>query len=392
MAEPRDALLPRVAIYPPESHTADRLLETVMDAGRPFGRQEYGALLFPTDSIRAHVGDLTKILSTPQLSDTVAVDIDGDAPTPADVRRARPLGSLLDEIQGEWLSDLLNKNALHCVAQPIMDRRGAVYGNEMLMRGTGNDGETITPDRLLKAAATPALKAKLDRAARIEAVESGTHTPDETNVFINFLPSSVYDPQFCLETTFAAARRAEIDPSRLIFEVVETDKIGDFDHLAAIIGRYRQEGFAIALDDFGTGFNNIETVIRLRPEYIKLDKVLVSDSTGDSLKTQFILELASVAQLNGIKTIAEGIEDQATLDHMRGLGVDLFQGYHLGRPAPIDPAFLIAPGLSRHCAAAERTAGAFRRTSRSYRAIQHQSIMTGRRDFYENPVFLTLCQ
>lgn len=119
--------------------------------------------------------------------------------------------------------------------------------------------------------------------------------------------------------------------------MVETDKIGDFNHLAAIIARYREEGFAIALDDFGTGFNNIETVIRLRPEYIKLDKVLITDSVQDRSKTQFILELASVAQMNGIKTIAKGIEDEKTLDHVRSLGVDFFQGYHLGRPSPIAP-------------------------------------------------------
>jgi len=323
----------RIAVYPPESHTADRLLEILTGLEPPYGLQEYGALLFPTELIRSHNVRLVQELSTPQLNDTIAVDISGDAPTPSEVRRTRSLGSLLDEIQGEWLVDLLNGTGLYCLAQPIMDRNGSIFGHEMLMRGKGDDGSTITPDRLLRAAATPELRAKLDRAARIAAVHSGSEISAESNVFINFLPSSVYDPQFCLETTFAAARTAKIDPSRLIFEVVETDKIGDFDHLAAIIARYREEGFAIALDDFGTGFNNIETVIRLRPEYIKLDKLLVTDSIHDKLKTQFILELASVAQLNGIKTIAEGIENQETLDHVRKLGVDLFQGYHLGRPA-----------------------------------------------------------
>lgn len=332
---PATALAPRVALYAPEDHTAAKLQTLLAGSDAPFGRQEYGALLVPTDTIRQQNARLLEALSTPQLKDTITVDIEAEAPTPAEVRRARPLATLLDEIQGEWLGDLLNKSSLFCVAQPIVDRNGTVFGNEMLMRGTGDDGTTIMPDRMLRAAATPALRAKLDRAARIAAVHSGNRIPDRRNIFINFLPSSVYDPQFCLETTFAAAREADIDPSRLIFEVVETDKIGDFDHLAAIITRYREEGFAIALDDFGTGFNNIETVIRLRPEYIKLDKVLVTDSLHDALKTQFILELASVAQLNGIKTIAEGIEDQETLDHVRGLGVDFFQGYHLGRPSPV---------------------------------------------------------
>ena len=313
----------------------ERLFETLPTVGSPFGRTEYGALLFPTDLIRQHADLIAENLTTPQLNDSIGVDIDETAPGAADVGRAQPLIMILNGIKGEWLADLLNKKSLFCHAQPIVDRHGRVYGHEMLMRGRDDDGSTIFPDRMLKAAATPALRAKLDRAARVAAVGSGKALPVDTNIFINFLPSSVYDPQFCLETTFAAARHAEIDPGRLIFEVVETDKIGDFDHLASIIARYRQEGFSVALDDFGTGFNNIETVIRLRPEYIKLDKVLVTDSPNDGLKTQFILELASVAQLNGIKTIAEGIENQETLDHVRGLGVTLFQGYHLGRPAPV---------------------------------------------------------
>ncbi|RVU36332.1 EAL domain-containing protein [Hwanghaeella grinnelliae] len=327
-----ETLNPRVAVYPPENHTADRLLEILTSLERPFGHQEYGALLFPTELIRRHNSRLVEELSTPQLTDTIAVDITGDAPTPSEVRRTRSFGSLLDEIQGEWLVDLLNENGLYCLAQPIVDRDGSVFGHEMLMRGKGEGGAVITPYRMLRAASTPELRAKLDRAARIAAVHSGSGISTESNVFINFLPSSVYDPQFCLETTFSAARAAKIDPSRLVFEVVETDKISDFDHLAAIIARYREEGFAIALDDFGTGFNNIETVIRLRPEYIKLDKLLVTDSIHDKLKTQFIHDLASVAQMNGIKTIAEGIEDQETLDHVLNLGVDFFQGYHLGRP------------------------------------------------------------
>lgn len=329
------ALRPHVAIYPAESHTGNRLINILSGFEEPYGRQDYGALLFPTDFVRTHNALLSEELTAPQLSDTIVVDIEANAPTPADVRRARPLSTLLDEIQGEWLHELLNEERLKCFAQPLQDRNGAVIGHEMLMRGEGKDGSTIYPDRMLKAAATPELKAKLDRAARVAAVHSGTQLAPESNIFINFLPSSVYDPQYCLETTFAAARKTAIDPGRLIFEVVETDKIGDFDHLAAIIARYREEGFAIALDDFGTGFNNIETVIRLRPEYIKLDKLLIMDSLQDRLKTQFILEIASVAQMNGIKTIAEGIENKETLEHVRQLGVDFFQGYYLGRPAPI---------------------------------------------------------
>jgi len=328
-------LAEHVVVYPAEQHTEVKLLDLAPGLDSPFGRQDYGGLLFPTHFFCEHHARLDAELTPPQLSDTIIVDIAGTAPSPAEVRRARPLLTLINEIRGQWLVDLLDQGGLYSVAQPIIDRAGNRFAHEMLMRGMDAHGNAVMPDRMLDAAATMTLRARLDQTARIAAVTNGARIPDQGCLFINFLPSSVYDPDFSLEETLLAIRRFGIDPARIVFEVVETDKITDFDHLDAIFGRFRREGFAIALDDFGTGFNNIETVIRLRPEYIKLDKMLVMDSVDDAMKSQFVLETVSIAQLNGIKTIAEGVEDHHTLDHIRKLGCDYFQGYHLGRPGPV---------------------------------------------------------
>lgn len=324
-----------IVVYPAEQHTETKLLELMPATGAPFGRQDYGALLFPTHFFCENHVRLGAELTPQQLSDTVIVDIAGTAPSPGDVRRARSLQTLMNEIRGHWLVELLDHGRFYSVGQPIVDRSGNPFAHEMLMRGMDVHGDAVLPGRMLEAAATTSLRARLDQAARLAAIRTGARIPADGAIFINFLPSSVYDTRFSLEDTFAAVRDAGFDPKRIVFEVVETDKITDFEYLRALIDQFRGEGFAIALDDFGTGFNNIEAVIRLRPEYIKLDKLLVMDAVEDAMKSQFVLETVSIAQLNGIKTIAEGIEDQRTLDHIRKLGADYFQGYHLGRPAPI---------------------------------------------------------
>lgn len=336
-----------VAVYPAESHTEIKLMNLMPDLPTPFGRQDYGALLLPTHFFCENHIRLGAELTPPQLSDTVIVDIAGVAPSPADVRRARSLMTFINEIRGHWLVDLLRHGRLYSVGQPIVDRSGALFAHEMLMRGVDADGNAVMPDCMLEAAATTALRAQLDQAARTAAVKTGARIPGNGRIFINFLPSTVYDPAFSVEEIGASVRELGVDPARIVFEVVETDKITDFEILSALISQFRREGFAIALDDFGTGFNNIETVIRLRPEFIKLDKILVLDSVDDAMKSQFILETVSIAQLNGIKTIAEGIENQHTLEHMRKLGVDHFQGYHLGRPGPVGQSANAQNGRNR---------------------------------------------
>lgn len=326
---------PNIVVYPAERHTASMLLGLAPGLDAPFGRQDYGGILLPTHFFCEHHERLRAELTPPQLTDTVIVDIAGTAPAPVEVARARPLLTLVNEIQGHWLVDLLDRGRLYSVGQPIVDRAGRPFAYEMLMRGMDLHGNAVLPGRMLEAAATTALRARLDQRAQLSAVKAGASIPGQRRIFVNFLPASVYDPRISLDVIFEAVRDLALDPARLVFEVVETDKITDFEHLGAIIGTFRREGFAIALDDFGTGFNNIETVIRLRPEFIKLDKLLVMDAVDDAMKSQFVLETVSIAQLNGIKTIAEGVENQRTLDHIRKLGVDYFQGYHLGRPAPV---------------------------------------------------------
>ena len=325
-------IAPWIVFYPPEAHTLAKLLKVLRgSADQPQTIDGFGVVA-KADAVRACLDELRATLTPAEENDTIVADIACAEPTAADIARARPLSTLLDELSGEWIRDYLKSPRLNAAAQPIIDRHGNTRGHEMLLRGFDDKGATIMPGAFYKAASTPQLRAQLDRAARITAVRDSVSGGLQGKIFINFLPTTIYDPDFCLTTTFNAMEEVGLDADRVVFEVVETDRIDDYGHLQHIVTTYRREGFQIALDDFGTGYNNLETLIRLTPDYVKLDKIVVGGSPESALKTQLITEMAAVAKLNGIVTIAEGIETEETHDHVRDLGIDLFQGYHIGYP------------------------------------------------------------
>jgi EAL domain-containing protein (putative c-di-GMP-specific phosphodiesterase class I) len=98
--------------------------------------------------------------------------------------------------------------------------------------------------------------------------------------------------------------------------------------------RLRTLGCAFALDDFGVGHGTFTYLKRLDVDYLKIDLQFVRDLLKDDSDRQVVQAIIGVAQQYEIKTIAEGVEDQATLEELQRLGADYAQGYWIGRPGP----------------------------------------------------------
>jgi EAL domain-containing protein (putative c-di-GMP-specific phosphodiesterase class I) len=126
--------------------------------------------------------------------------------------------------------------------------------------------------------------------------------------------------------------RTSMKPRDIVFEVVESEEVQDVKHLQKICDYYRKEGFGFALDDVGTGSNSLQMVCDLKPDYIKLDKSLIS-RVSDPMYQGVIGKLAEFAAQFGLSTIAEGIETVETCELLRELGINLMQGYYFGKPA-----------------------------------------------------------
>src|SRR6201999_2236284 len=116
----------------------------------------------------------------------------------------------------------------------------------------------------------------------------------------------------------------------LIFEITETAVADNLDAARAFAIRMRKLGCAIALDDFGVGHGTFTYLRRLPIDYLKIDREFVQDLLTDDEDRQVVEAIVGVADQFEIETIAEGVEDQGTLDELQRIGVDYAQGFWTG--------------------------------------------------------------
>ncbi|MDX1443302.1 MAG: EAL domain-containing protein [Gammaproteobacteria bacterium] len=254
----------------------------------------------------------------------------------------RPLSGLIALSRAEWLVDALDNGGLEVHLQPILaaaDGR-SVYAHECLLRSRDEEGGLVGAPRIFAAAEAADLMFQLDRAARLAAIRSVAERAPEGKVFINFNPTSVYDPAFCLQSTLKAARDSGLSLDRFVFEIVESEEIADVDRLRSILDVYRRAGCGVALDDLGAGFSSLGLLASLRPDYVKFDRQLVHGVADDDFKQVMLRKLLELASDLQIITIGEGVEREADWHFLRDAGVDLVQGFHFARPAlePFVPA------------------------------------------------------
>jgi len=248
--------------------------------------------------------------------------------------RAKSLERLLDDIRESWLDDMLQRNRITIHLQPLMQYPpGRLHGYECLMRGVDADGRSIPPTRVLETARRLDKISILDEQCRLAALRRAAQLAQTgLTFFVNFLPSSIANPQRWLESTLAEISSSGLRPEQVAFEVVETDRVVDRRHLVDILRRFRKAGFKIALDDVGAGYSSLLSLSYMRPDYIKLDGELVRRAATSALEAKMVADLAETARQNGIITVAEGIETAQELRAAMNCGIRITQGYFHARP------------------------------------------------------------
>ena len=130
-----------------------------------------------------------------------------------------------------FLVDILQNERLVSHFHPIWDlKTQTLFGHECLIRGRDSAGNLISPGRLFSTASETDLTFNLDRQARQSALKAAASFDGTTKLFINFVPTAIYDPVFCLETTVSLAHQLGITPDRIVFEVIETEEVEDWKH------------------------------------------------------------------------------------------------------------------------------------------------------------------
>lgn len=256
----------------------------------------------------------------------------------------QPLSVLVANARGRWLRRMIADDRLVTHFQPIVhaDDSNRLFAYECLLRGLDEQDALVQPADLFSAARSAELMFHLDRAARLAAIRHGMEHDIQVPLFINFNPSAIYDPTFCLRATSEAALASTRSPADFVFEVVESDRASDERHLRRILDHYRSQGFRIALDDLGAGYGSLNLLANIRPDFVKLDINLVRGIDHDSVRQTILARLLDMARDLDIRTIAEGVETLAEWHWLETCGIDYAQGFLFSPPAAPPPSPVVS--------------------------------------------------
>jgi len=251
------------------------------------------------------------------------------------LRSARTLKKWLFLLHNQDFLDILENQSITTWFQPIVSLPDLqVVAYECLTRGVKADGSLVPPNLLFRLAEENDLLFFLDRLCRENSLKTSAVKKINADVFINFVPTSIYSPEHCLQSTMQWAQQLHYDPHRIVFEVVESHQVEDIAHLRKILDYFREKGFRTALDDIGSGHTNLATLAALGPDIIKTDMEIVRDIHRDRVKQSIFDALVAIAKNSGIKVLAEGVETPDELAYVTQHGADLAQGYLFAKPSP----------------------------------------------------------
>lgn len=330
-------------IYPPTSEATSELVARLTASGLDADKLDGNALVVTVgrDRIADLISQVEAVLKGPELSHAQVLTTAGHDPKPADIGRTMPLDVFISRYESGWIVESIENDLFETWFQPIVSANNPnpdrPFAREGLFRMSDSQGNIVPPGKVFGIAGTSDLLFTLDLVARRSAVESAARAKIDSKVFINFNPSSIYDPAYCLRTTAAAIRELGMQPSDIVFELTETHRARDAEHLKGILSFYRDAGFGVALDDIGSGWSGLNMLHEYKPDYVKIDMDLVRGVDTDTVRQTIVRHLISIAQEIGIVTIGEGIETEGEAAWMTAAGTDYLQGYLYGKPAPLTP-------------------------------------------------------
>jgi diguanylate cyclase (GGDEF)-like protein/PAS domain S-box-containing protein len=331
---------------------ADLVAQSLLEAVRSQVQVTVGArTLRATASIGVRlVGPETKLSAEDLLSDADIALYDAKEAGRDRISVSADDRGLTDRLRArinwsERIRDALEEDRFVLYEQPIVRiATGAVEGSELLLRMLGQDGDTVAPGEFLDVAERFGQIQAIDRwviARAVRLLAERQAAGIALNLEVNLSGGSITDPTV-IDFIVSEVRNAPIDPTRLTFEITETAAIVSVDRARSLAQSLANLGCRFALDDFGSGFGSFYYLKHLPCDIVKIDGEFVRglvESRTDRLTVGAIVQIASAL---GKPTIAERVEDDATLRLLNDIGVDYAQGYLLGRPRPVR----VDPGLA----------------------------------------------
>ncbi len=227
------------------------------------------------------------------------------------------------------IKDALKDNRIITYYQPIVNNETMeIEKYECLVRLIDEDGKVITPDYFLNVAKKARIYPEITKKVINHVFEKFKDRP--YGFSINLSVSDILN----FETVSFLIEKLKNFPSpqNIVFEILESEGIENFDEVSRFIKEVKSYGAKIAIDDFGTGYSNFEFILKLDVDYIKIDSSLIKNLDKDIYSTIIVETIVGFSKKLGIYTIAEFVHSEEIFHQVKTLGIDYSQGFYLGEP------------------------------------------------------------
>jgi diguanylate cyclase (GGDEF)-like protein len=237
------------------------------------------------------------------------------------------------------IRDALTQDRLSLATQPIHNlASGGIERYELLLRMTGESGELLPAASFIDVAERSGMVQELDRwvvARALELLAQRERAGRPVSLHVNISGASLTDISV-LEFIERRLDEGDADPRRCTFEITRTARVDDYDAAIGFADRLTEFGCEVAIDDYGAGTSPFQHLKRLPFDMIKIDGSFVRDMPRNDADQLTVKAIVEIARGLGKATIAEFVEDDETERMLREIGVDMAQGFHLGRPVAAD--------------------------------------------------------
>ena len=253
--------------------------------------------------------------------------------------------------QERWLQRFdkaLNEGKLVVTAQSIInikanrDTRVDKNGFEILIRMKDDSGRLVPPNAFLPAVERYNRAPKLDRWILNHVLRLLSQNPNVLmqidKCSINLSGQSLVSEGF-LPFIMAKLKEYKIQPNKICFEITETAAIANLNQATAFVQKLKDLGCYFALDDFGAGLSSFAYLKTLPVDYLKIDGMFVKDIHNDNVSRAMVNAINDMGHVLGKQTIAEYVENERILSVLKEIGVDYAQGFHSGKPIPLQEFF-----------------------------------------------------
>ncbi len=233
------------------------------------------------------------------------------------------------------IRDALTHDRLSLATQPIRSlASGGIERYELLLRMTGDDGELLSAASFIEVAERSGMIQELDRwvvARALELLAERERAGEPVSLHVNLSGASLTDISV-LEFIERRLDEGDADPRRCTFEITKTAQVEDYEMAAGFADRLTEFGCEVAIDDYGAGFSPFHYLKRIPFDLIKIDGAFIRDMPRNDADQLTVKAIVEIARGLGKTTIAEFVQDDETTRMLREYGVDMAQGFHLGRP------------------------------------------------------------